>query len=62
MCGRGDGDLYKDLITLGIFFRGAQNKTYDILLQMRRNLAQSWWTGMSRCGINGNIVCHLKKN
>ena len=34
---------------------------YDTMLQMRRNLARSWWTDMSRRGINGNVVCHLKK-
>ena len=34
---------------------------YDILLQIRPNLAGSWDINMSRCGIKGNLVCLLEK-
>ena len=40
---------------------GKSDVRYDILLQIKPNLAGSCNIDLSRCGINGNFVCHLEK-
>ena len=54
-------NIYKFFFLPKMVVLGKSAVRYDILLQIRPNLAESCNIDVSRCGINGNLVCFLEK-